>query len=306
MQIIEGVIEPLSRSWGDELVAESIRRQIGSVVERLGCMAGSGNLDLPGGPNWYVPDLVVVPDDLAKDATALTPDQTLLVVEVTSESNGHTDRVVKRRRLAEYGAPLYLLVDRQGKTLTLFAKPGPLGYTSVSGPHPFGPPLHLPEPFDLELDTGDSAWKRSGPSPRAVRGGAGVTAPPRTARADSVAVQDVPGLAEQAVAVPEFTDGVGDGVRPRLQPRLEDRLERAAGGGRAGGGGGRVSRGGRRARAEESERGRQGHRGGAGQSGHGVGPFAVDYHRRHVVHHCSSTFIDVHRRSSLLVAVGHC
>ncbi|OMI40861.1 hypothetical protein SPAR_03721 [Streptomyces sparsogenes DSM 40356] len=83
------------------------------------------------------------------------PDQTLLVVEVTSDSNGDTDRIVKRRRYAEYRAPLYLLVDRQERTCTLYSEPGDLGYTEVHGPHPFGTPIRLPEPFDLELDTSE-------------------------------------------------------------------------------------------------------------------------------------------------------
>jgi len=30
---------------------------------------------------------------------------------------------------------------------------GELGYTRVDGPHPFGTPVALPEPFDLELET---------------------------------------------------------------------------------------------------------------------------------------------------------
>lgn len=153
-QIIEGVVEPLWPSWDHEAAADSVREQIGPVVRRLECVAGSGNLDLPGSSNWYVPDIAVVPRALAKGAGALLPDQTLLVVEVTSESNGDTDRTAKRRRYAEYGAPLYLLIDRQERTCTLFSEPGRLGYTAVSGPHPFGTSLRLPAPFDLTLDTG--------------------------------------------------------------------------------------------------------------------------------------------------------
>lgn len=153
VQIIEGVIEPVSPSWDHEAVAASVREQIAAAVRDLGCVAGSGNLDLPGSSNWYIPDLAVVPRDLTKGAGALLPDQTLLVVEVTSESNGDTDRVAKRLRYAEYGAPLYLLIDRQERTCTLFAEPGRLGYTSVQGPYPFGTPLRLPAPFDVELDS---------------------------------------------------------------------------------------------------------------------------------------------------------
>ncbi|MFH8692545.1 Uma2 family endonuclease (plasmid) [Streptomyces anulatus] len=153
VQIIEGIIEPVSPTWDHERAAKLVRRQIEDRVDDLGCVEGSGNLDLPGSSNWYVPDIAVVPEDLARGGGALLPDQTLLIVEVTSESNADTDRVVKRRRYAEYGAPLYLLVDRMEGSLTLFSEPGRLGYTRVDGPHPFGTTVHLPAPFGLDLDT---------------------------------------------------------------------------------------------------------------------------------------------------------
>jgi Uma2 family endonuclease len=153
VEIIEGVIDQVPPTWDHETAAEDIREQLRERVRALDCIAGSGNLDLPGSRNWYVPDLAVVPRAVARRAGALVPDQTLLVVEVTSDSNGDTDRVVKRRRYAEYGAPLYLLVDRQERVCTLYAAPGPLGYTSVEGPHPFGTAIRLPDPFGIELAT---------------------------------------------------------------------------------------------------------------------------------------------------------
>lgn len=152
-EIVEGVISSVTPSWDHENAADEIRDQIRLRVKELECVIGSGDLDLPGSPNWYIPDLAVVPKALAKGAGALVPDQALLVVEVTSESNAETDRVVKRKRYAEYGAPLYLLVDRQEQAVTLFCEPGRLGYTRVDGPHPFGTPVRLPEPFGIELDT---------------------------------------------------------------------------------------------------------------------------------------------------------
>jgi Uma2 family endonuclease len=155
VQIIEGIIEPVSPTWDHERAAKLVRRQIEDRVDELGCVEGSGNLDLPGSSNWYVPDIAVVPEELAKGGGALLPDQTLLIVEVTSESNAETDRVVKRRRYAEYGAPLYLLVDRVEGSVTLFSDPGRLGYTRADGPHPFGTVLRLPEPFDVDIDTSD-------------------------------------------------------------------------------------------------------------------------------------------------------
>ncbi|MGW2411939.1 Uma2 family endonuclease [Streptomyces tubercidicus] len=152
-EIIEGVIEPVSPTWDHETTAETIRDQIRARARELDCVTGSGNLDLPGSPNWYVPDLAVVPAAAAKGAGALLPSDTLLVVEVTSESNAETDRVVKRRRYAEYGAPLYLLVDRQERPVTLYSEPGQLGYTRADGPHPYGTTVRLPEPFSIDLDT---------------------------------------------------------------------------------------------------------------------------------------------------------
>ncbi|WP_405491120.1 Uma2 family endonuclease [Streptomyces sp. NBC_00096] len=152
-EIVEGILTHVTPSWAHERAAKLVRRQIEARVDELGCVEGSGNLDLPGSANWYVPDIAVVPDELADGGGALVPDQTLLVVEITSESNADTDRVVKRKRYAEYGAPLYLLVDRMDKTATLFSEPGRLGYGKVDGPHPFGTPVRLPEPFGIVLDT---------------------------------------------------------------------------------------------------------------------------------------------------------
>lgn len=153
-EIIEGVITPVSPSWAHENAADLVRRRLGPRLDALGLTAGSGNLDLPGSENWFIPDLAVVPRELAaKTEGALMPDRTLLVVEVTSPSNGETDRTVKRRRYGQYGAPLYLLVDRQQRECTVFSEPGRLGYTAVDGPHPFGTALRLPAPFDLDLAT---------------------------------------------------------------------------------------------------------------------------------------------------------
>ncbi|MCG6494427.1 Uma2 family endonuclease [Kitasatospora sp. A2-31] len=154
VEIVEGVITPVSPSWAHETAVDLIREQIGPRMRELGLRAGSGNLDLPGTENFYVPDLAVVPAELARTEGALLPHQTLLVVEVTSPSNGDTDRTAKRRRYSQFGAPVYLLVDRQERTCTVFSRPGQLGYTLVEGPHPFGAAIRLPEPFDLDLDTG--------------------------------------------------------------------------------------------------------------------------------------------------------
>ena len=59
----------------------------------------------------------------------------------------------KRRRYGQYGAPLYLLVDRIDRTWTLFSEPSSEGFEEQDGPHPFGQPVRLPDPFNISLDT---------------------------------------------------------------------------------------------------------------------------------------------------------
>ncbi|MEV7025142.1 Uma2 family endonuclease [Kitasatospora sp. NPDC093558] len=152
-ELIEGVVTPVRRSWADTNVATVIREQLRPRIRELGLFAGSGDLDFPGTANRYVPDLAVVPRELARTEGALPAGRTLLVVEVVSPSNADKDRTVKRRRYAQFGAPVYLLVERGERTWTLFSCPGELGYTLVEGPHPFGARLRLPDPFDVELDT---------------------------------------------------------------------------------------------------------------------------------------------------------
>ncbi|MFD0273499.1 Uma2 family endonuclease [Kitasatospora sp. NPDC127111] len=154
VELVEGVIVPVSPSWAHESAIDLIREQLGPRVRELGLRAGSGYLDLPGTSNLYAPDLAVVPAGLAQTEGALLPDRTVPVVEVTSPSNGETDRTAKRRRYSQFGAPVYLLVDQQERTCTLFSRPGRLGYTRVEGPHPFGTPVRLPEPLALDLHTG--------------------------------------------------------------------------------------------------------------------------------------------------------
>ncbi|MFF2012371.1 Uma2 family endonuclease [Streptomyces sp. NPDC058195] len=134
-----------------ERAAEAVRRQIEDRGVELGCVAGSGNLGLPGTPNWYIPGTAVVREDLARGRRTPPPPDTL-VVEVTSESNTETDRVVESRRYAEYGAPPYLLVDRVEGSITLYSEPGRLGYARLDGPHPFGTAMYLPAPLELGLD----------------------------------------------------------------------------------------------------------------------------------------------------------
>ncbi|WP_217163932.1 Uma2 family endonuclease [Streptomyces sp. AC512_CC834] len=76
-----------------------------------------------------------------------------LTLEVTSPTP-HTNRVTKRRCYARGGVPLYLLVDREASSITLFSTPEKDDYREHRT-SPFGKPLTLPAPFSFDLDTTD-------------------------------------------------------------------------------------------------------------------------------------------------------
>lgn len=153
VQLIEGHFAIMSPSVGHERIVALIRRGLYRRLTALGLLDGSPNIDLPGTGNWYIPDVAVFPEALAEeDSPSLTPDQLLLVVEVTSSSNAGTDRVLKRHHYGRHGAPLYLLVDREDRIWTLFSQPTSDGYGShLSGS--FGEPIPLPEPLTVALST---------------------------------------------------------------------------------------------------------------------------------------------------------
>jgi hypothetical protein len=57
-------------------------------------------------------------------------------------------------KLDTYGrvVPVYLVLDMRVGEITAFWDPSPKGYRSRTTV-PFGEPLHVPEPFDFDLDT---------------------------------------------------------------------------------------------------------------------------------------------------------
>ena len=102
----------------------------------------------------FIPDGVFAPAELDVFHNApswMSPDGVELVLEVTS-SRPDLDRNAKRSAYAEAGIPLYLLMDRQYRKVTLFSDPGHGDY-SQTNTAPFGRKLYLPEPFDFQLDT---------------------------------------------------------------------------------------------------------------------------------------------------------
>jgi Uma2 family endonuclease len=102
----------------------------------------------------FIPDGIFAPAELDVFHNAppwMAPDGIELVLEVTS-SRPDLDRNAKRLAYAEAGIPLYLLVDRQERRVTLFSHPVHGDYSRTCAAA-FGDTLELPKPFDFTLDT---------------------------------------------------------------------------------------------------------------------------------------------------------
>ncbi|MFF7853930.1 Uma2 family endonuclease [Streptomyces sp. NPDC007904] len=103
-----------------------------------------------------IPDGTLAPTELRlyRGADPWMPcEGVALVVEVTG-TRPRTDRETKPRCYARGGVPLYLLVDREASSVTLFSDPERDEYRERCT-RPFGRPITLPEPFAFDLDTGD-------------------------------------------------------------------------------------------------------------------------------------------------------
>lgn len=126
---------------------------------------------IPGAHRAFGPDLHVA-DEATFDAEGRHVDGAALslVAELTSVSNKDTDWLDK---LDAYGrvVPVYLVLDMQVQEVTAFWDPSPKGYRSRTTV-PFGRALHVPAPFDFELDT--SGFTVSTESAEGESGGQGI------------------------------------------------------------------------------------------------------------------------------------
>ncbi|MBQ0985016.1 Uma2 family endonuclease [Streptomyces sp. F63] len=106
--------------------------------------------------NHVIPDGTFAPKELRlfRGAEPWMPCQGVaMVVEVTS-TNPDRDRRAKRLCYALGSIPLYLLIDRQKGSVTLFSEPEGGEYRHTSAV-PYGKPIALPAPFSFDLETGD-------------------------------------------------------------------------------------------------------------------------------------------------------
>jgi Uma2 family endonuclease len=100
-------------------------------------------------------DAVLVPKGSLKGRGEWSDaDGVLMAVEITSrDSDTHQrDRVEKPDGYAAVGIPVYLLVDRDDGTVTVFTDPEGGRYRQQVN-KPFGATVTLPEPVNITLDT---------------------------------------------------------------------------------------------------------------------------------------------------------
>jgi Uma2 family endonuclease len=160
-ELIEGEIVVTPPPDGDH--EDYIGLIVGQVYRRSRTeMQFSGNKGLtlkeaPGAPRDHViPDGTFAPEArrLFRGADSWMPcEGVAMVLEVTSR-RANVDRDVKRRCYARGAIPLYLLVDRDTSTVTLFSDPEDGEYLRRDLA-PFGKSLPLPAPFGFDLETAD-------------------------------------------------------------------------------------------------------------------------------------------------------
>ncbi|WP_253195359.1 Uma2 family endonuclease [Streptomyces sp. JHA26] len=160
-ELIEGEIVVTPPPDGDH--EHCISRIVTQVIRRSRVdmdFSGNKGLKLKNADgllaDHVIPDGTFAPERsrLYRGAEPWMPcDGVSLVLEVTS-GKPLADREVKRHAYARGGIPLYLLVDRQESSVTLFGDPGHDDYRQHCTVA-FGKSLTLPAPFSFDLDTAD-------------------------------------------------------------------------------------------------------------------------------------------------------
>lgn len=159
VEIIEGIITvspPPSNNHND--IADEVHRALYPVIPRDWGVYQTLGAAVPSRSGLYIPDLAVVPKAILRSegGNFVAAAGAELIVEITSESNASSDRIKKAAGYAQAGVPLYLLIDGfapGGPTVTLYGEPKGEVYRVLSAVK-FGMEIHLPDPFDLVIDTG--------------------------------------------------------------------------------------------------------------------------------------------------------
>ncbi|MFD7508263.1 Uma2 family endonuclease [Streptomyces sp. NPDC059853] len=106
----------------------------------------------------FGPDLHVADVQATRIRSPRLPGHALsLVAELTSASTADVDRYDKVECYGVAGVPVYLLVDMQKGSLTVYTAPSAQGYQQQNTVL-FGPTVALPAPFDCAIDT--AGWEK--------------------------------------------------------------------------------------------------------------------------------------------------
>ncbi|GCB48209.1 hypothetical protein SNL152K_5533 [Streptomyces sp. NL15-2K] len=100
-------------------------------------------------------DATLAPVDHFKgDGEWSDPDGSLMALEITSRDRdtNKRDRIDKPVGYAEADIPVYLLVDRDNNTITVYSEPKDGRYHS-SPSYPWGATVEIPAPVNITLDT---------------------------------------------------------------------------------------------------------------------------------------------------------
>ncbi|GHD11439.1 hypothetical protein GCM10010313_34570 [Streptomyces violarus] len=159
VEIIEGIITVAPHSAvPHHRIADRVQRSLSKVIPEHWHIFQRLGMAVPARLGLYVPDLAVVPELPAEGHDDFVPAAAArLAVEITSAATAHNDRTAEAAGYAEAGVPLYLLVDGMapgGPTVTLYGEPRKGVYRLLCAGK-FGKRIMLPEPFGLELDTGE-------------------------------------------------------------------------------------------------------------------------------------------------------
>jgi Uma2 family endonuclease len=161
-EIIRGniVMSPWSRGFYMP-VMRSLRSQLephapeGDLVD-----AAPFLFAFPGQERVYGPDLYVVAEAAFDTQRQLIDGEALtLVAELTSSSTRDADWDDKVCGYGAAGVPVYLLLEMQQESATVFSEPSAKGY-EARATVPFGKTLRLPSPFDCDIDTAGFARHR--------------------------------------------------------------------------------------------------------------------------------------------------
>lgn len=157
-EVLDGrlIVSPVAVIW-HERVCRWLDHAFNDACEDNGWFPDrGGELYLPATEDLIEPDFLILRDaSTLPDLEHRRPlDRVLLTAEVVSRSSIRDDREVKPRACALAGIPLYLLVDRFTKpvTISLCSDPGKNGYATVDTVIA-GEKLRVPAPVGRTLDT---------------------------------------------------------------------------------------------------------------------------------------------------------